>query len=219
MTTRRRINQREKSKQSSDHRPRNKCNSRISALIRAIEIRKREIRTRFPHPLRHSGREHSFRLVARDRRAEHFPVVCRSPCQRGIPKPLLFFEQEVGQSVRTFGISIRMSRVERHAVFLEFRGVKGALHVVDALWYEVEAELFVGEEVVQEGIGGVVAVLESGVCGVVVVVDGEGLPLGDVVVGDGCVVRCVFGVSRAVGYLGHGFYADDALDCEVGLVA
>ena len=112
-----------------------------------------------------------------------------------------------------------MPGVQRDAVFFDDGRVEGALDVVHVLRDQAEVELFVAVEVVQVAVGVVHAVGERGVGRVGVLRDAEGLPLGDVVVGDGGVVVCVGGVAGEVGDDGHGFDADDAFEGEVGLVA
>lgn len=111
-----------------------------------------------------------------------------------------------------------MPGVKRDAVFLHHGRVEGGLPVVDDLRDEVaHGQEGCGVEVVQQGIGGRVAVVEGGV-GQRVVGRRQVDPLADVAVGDVGVVGVVLGVAGAVGDLGHGGDADDALEGQVRLI-
>lgn len=114
------------------------------------------------------------------------------------------------------GLGVRVAGVERDAEELGDGRVPGGLHVEDARRHDVELEEAVRVDVVQEPVRGPPLVGEQRVSARRV--DGEVLPLPDVVGRRAGEVLRVGGGADDAGDLRHGLDADDAFDGEVGLV-
>ena len=161
----------------------------IGAVVdRLVEVREGTVRDRVVKPVRQGIHEQPPRRRRAGRSRPHLPV----------------------------GLGVRVSRVERDAEDLRDGRVPGRLHVVDALGNDVETEELVRVDVVEQAVGGAPLVGEQRVSAGRV--DGEVLPLLDVVGRGGGEVLGVGGGAGDGGNRGHGLDADDAFDGEVRLV-
>jgi len=119
----------------------------------------------------------------------------------------------------SFGIDSITSYIPKwNAILVELRGVEIALDFVNLLLDQLEAQLSIAVKIVEQIVRVFLVVFGLGMLRAGVVVDSELIPLLDIIVCNVGVVDPVCCVSCAVGNLGHGFDADNTLECEVGVV-